>query len=48
MNPIKAAQDARQLGADVMEELEAFREAQRERRMLELDVETVFANKGWR
>ncbi len=47
MHPIKAARDARELGADVLEELEAFRAAVKERRMLELDVDMAFENKGW-
>lgn len=39
----KAVALARQLGADVTEELDAFREARRERRMLEAQLDIVFA-----
>ncbi len=43
-----AVQTVRALGADASEELEAFREAIRERRALKAAIEMAFLARGWK
>lgn len=38
----------RALGADISEEFVAFREAQKQRRMLEAEVDSLFFARGWK
>lgn len=45
---IKAVQYVRALGADTSEELEAFREARRQRRLIETQLDLLFASRGWK
>ncbi len=45
---LKAVHTVRALGADATEELEAFREAMKERRAIRAAVEMMFLAKGWK
>lgn len=38
----------RELGGDPTEELEAFREARRQRHLLSIQVDELFAQRGWK
>lgn len=44
----RAVSLTRELGGDMVEQLEAFREARRERAMVEAQVESLFAQRGWK
>lgn len=44
----KAIATVRALGADVTEELDAFRLARQLRRQVEVEVDAIFSERGWK